>query len=99
MRFILAPLIVFLALAGPASAGGEWRGGDDVYAQEGPAFYANGCFWRGGVRHCSSYCYLEINGKHYCHERESIAFPQGDPYANERPTVEEIYRGPRPAYR
>ena len=53
-------------------------------------------YWRGGVRYCSQYCYLEINGKRYCHVRESVAFPQGDPYAQERPTVEEIYRRPHP---
>jgi hypothetical protein len=99
MRFIVTQLIMVLALAGPAAAGGEWRGSDDLYASEGPAFYAKGCFWRAGVRYCSSYCYLEINGKQYCHQRERVAFPQGDPYANERPTVEEIYRGPRRPYR
>jgi hypothetical protein len=95
MRFIFSSLIVALALTGPARAGGEWRGGDDAFAEERPPFHAKGCYWRGGVRHCSSYCYLEIDGKRYCHVRESVAVPQGDPYAQERPTVEEIYRRPR----
>lgn len=98
MRFIVRHLCLVFLLAGPAQAGGEWRGGEDSFADEAPAFYAKGCYWRGGVRHCSSYCYVEINGKRYCHIRESGAFPQGNPYAQERPTVEEIYRRPR-AYR
>ena len=63
-----------------------------------PLGYANGCYWHSGVRYCSSYCYVEINGKRYCNKRESEAVPQGDPYRVERPTVEEIYRRPR-AYR
>ena len=95
MRFMVRHLIFLLAFAGPAQAGGEWRGGEDPFADEGPAFYARGCYWRGGVRYCSQYCYLEINGKRYCHKRERVAVPQGDPYAQERPTVEEIYRRPR----
>ncbi len=97
MRFIVVHLIVLLAFACPAQAGGEWYGGDgEPFPDEGPAFYAKGCYWRGGVRYCSQYCYQEINGKRYCHVRESVAFPQGDPYSPERPTVEEIYRRPRP---
>ena len=63
MRFIVRHLILLLAFAGPAHAGGEWRGGDDPFVDDEPAFYAKGCYWRAGIRHCSQYCYLEINGK------------------------------------
>jgi hypothetical protein len=99
MRFIVRHLILLLAFAYPAQAGGEWRGGDDPFIDDEPAFYAKGCYWRAGTRYCSQYCYLEINGKRYCHERERVAVPQGDPYALERPTVEEIYRRRPHSYR
>jgi hypothetical protein len=99
MRYITGQLILLLTLAGPALAGGEWRGGYDPNVVDEPAFYAKGCYWSRGVRHCAYYCYVEINGKHYCHERERHAVPQGDPYAEERPTVEDIYRHKQRAYR
>jgi hypothetical protein len=89
-------VLLGLAFAGSAQAGGEWQGGKDGFAaDEAPLFYAKGCYWRRGTRYCSSYCYIEINGKHYCNRRESEAVPQGDPNHHERPTVEEIYRRPR----
>jgi hypothetical protein len=88
---IAALLILF---AGPAQAGGEWLGEGESYRQEGPTSFARGCYWRRGERYCSTYCYLEINGKRYCNQRESEAVPQGDPYKPVRPTVEELYRQP-----
>jgi hypothetical protein len=103
MSFIFRIFIVMLAFAGAAQAGGDRRGGskDGGYAEgfdagAGLPYYAKACYWHHGVRYCSLYCYVEINGKHYCHERESQAVPQGDPYRPERPTVEDIYRRQRP---
>lgn len=98
MRSILAGALLVFVLAGPAWAGGEWRGGEQGFTGERPLLYAKGCYWRRGTRHCSQYCYVEINGRHYCNQRESEAFPQGDPYRQERPTVEEIYRRPRASH-
>jgi hypothetical protein len=60
-----------------------------------PALYARGCYWHRGTRHCSQYCYVEINGRRYCNPRESEAVPQGDPYQPVRPAVEDMYRQPR----
>lgn len=92
----IAPIFVsILILSSSAGARGEWFGGKDRVAAQKPLLYANGCYWHRGVRYCSSYCYVEINGKRYCNTRESEAFPQGDPYAAVRPTVQEIYRRPR----
>jgi hypothetical protein len=96
MRIVGPTAILLLALAGPADAGGEWRGDAATgYGDSGPSFYARGCYWRRAVRYCSSYCYQEINGNRYCNQRESEAVPQGDPYRAERPTVEDVYRAPR----
>jgi hypothetical protein len=95
MRLIFWIGIAMLACAGGAQAGGEWRGDEQLVTPERPYLYAKGCYWHRGVRYCSSYCYVEINGKHYCRQRESEAYPQGDPYAQGRPTVEQIYRQPR----
>jgi hypothetical protein len=93
MRCILAIAILLPFLVVSAHAGGEWYGGrDDGLADGGPTSYAKGCYWRRGVRYCSSYCYLEIDGNRYCNRRESEAVPQGDPYRVERPTVEDVYR-------
>jgi hypothetical protein len=95
MRIIGWTAILLLALAGRAYAGGEWYGDATTGYSDGPAYYAKGCYWRRGVRYCSSYCYQEINGNRYCNRRESEAVPQGDPYRAERPTVEDVYRAPR----
>lgn len=99
MGVMVRVLVLLLAGIGAAQAGGEWRGGEDAFIADGPVAYAKGCYWHRGTRYCSSYCYLEVNGKHYCHERESQAVPQGRLYHQERPTVEEVYRQPRGTYR
>jgi hypothetical protein len=98
MKLITCLFVLLLLCAGPAQAGGEWRGDGEAYHEARPTSFARGCYWRRGTRHCSTYCYEEINGKVYCNERESEAVPQGDPYKIERPTVEDIYRRPRRSY-
>ena len=100
MTLISRIAILLLAFAGPAWAGGEWRGSekDPFITREGPLAYANGCYWHRGVRYCSSYCYMEVNGRYYCQSRESEAVPQGRLDSHERPTVREIYRYPRRPY-
>jgi hypothetical protein len=101
MGTIVRVFIAMLALAGAAQAGGE-RGGskDGAFADapfaDRPHYYAKACYWHRGTRYCRLYCYVEINGNHHCQERESQAVPQGDPYRPVRPTVEDIYRRPRP---
>ena len=95
MRIIGWTALLLLALAGAAHAGGDWHGDVNAGFSDGPTSYAKGCYWRRGVRYCSSYCYQEINGNRYCNQRESEAVPQGNPYRAERPTVEDVYRAPR----
>jgi hypothetical protein len=95
MSFVFRMAVVMLALAGAAQTG-AWAGAKDGYDADGPLYYAKACYWHRGTRYCRLYCYVEINGKHYCHERESLAVPQGDPYRPERPTVDDIYRRQRP---
>jgi hypothetical protein len=95
-RIFGAVLLAIMSSAASAHAGGgEWHGGKDAFASGGPVLYARGCYWHRGVRRCSQYCYVEITGKRYCKEREAEAVPQGDPYAYERPSVDQIYRRPR----
>jgi hypothetical protein len=36
-----------------------------------------GCVWYRQRLDCSRYCYVEVNGKRYCREREREAYPQG----------------------
>lgn len=97
MSIIFRVFICLLAFAGAAEAGGDWGGSKDGgYLEGGPPLYAKACYWHRGIRFCRLYCYVEINGKHYCHERESHAVPQGDPYSPERPTVDDLYRRQRP---
>lgn len=57
-----------------------------------------GCYWERGRRWCSSYCYWEVDGRRYCHERERRAHPQGDPTFRPYPPEPPIYVRP-PAYR
>ena len=98
MSFIFRIFVLILICASTAQAGGEWGSTKDGFIEGGPGLFARGCYWHRGVRYCSQYCYVEINGKRYCKERESEAVPQGDPYRRERPTVDDIYRGPRRYY-
>lgn len=48
---------------------------DDVYVAEG-----RGCTWSRGAMTCSRYCYMEVDGRRYCHPRSGAAFPQALPY-------------------
>lgn len=54
-----------------------------------------GCYWYRGRRHCSRYCYLEVDGIRYCQRRERDAVSQAPfslfepPFAVEPPR----YRG------
>lgn len=35
-----------------------------------------GCYWFRERQYCSRYCYLEVDGRRYCRERERLAYPQ-----------------------
>lgn len=52
-----------------------------------------GCYWYRGREFCSRYCYLEINNKRYCVERERNAVSQApiDRFLGPAPGVH--YRG------
>ena len=36
-----------------------------------------GCYWKLRRQYCSRYCYYEVNGRRYCHNRAREAYPQG----------------------
>ena len=42
-----------------------------------PETEAVGCYWKHGRQFCSRYCYWEVNGRRYCHDRAREAYPQG----------------------
>lgn len=62
----------------------------------GPSFWGDqrGCYWRRGTRFCSRYCYWEVDGRRYCHEKERVAHPQGDPWFLPYPPEPPIYLRP-----
>jgi len=63
-------LLVFGASAwvAQASAGGR--------AVENPQWHdSKGCYAFRGRITCSRYCWRDLNGHRYCHERESLAYP------------------------
>lgn len=91
-----AACAVFAVLGCAASAR---AGGDLIEAEErAPVacpmlISAEGCYWNRGRRYCSRYCYIEVNGRRYCNQRQSEAVPQA---GCEEPEVPElIYRRPR----
>lgn len=45
-----------------------------------PHLEAHGCYFYRGRRHCGRYCYIEVNGKRYCREREREDYPQGEAF-------------------
>jgi hypothetical protein len=73
--FVLTMVVIgSAALAWDAEAGTRYARApqpDDVYVAEG-----RGCYWYRGAMTCSRYCYLEVDGRRYCRERSSEAFPQ-----------------------
>lgn len=77
----IAAVVALMAIWSlPADAGRRERlppppSPDDVFVAEG-----RGCTWWRGELSCSRYCYLELDGRRYCHERSSRAFPQALPY-------------------
>jgi hypothetical protein len=44
-----------------------------------------GCYWERGRQYCSRYCYVEIDGRRFCHERLRDAHSQA-PVNDWRPT-------------
>lgn len=88
-RFTVARIagaaVALVCLTAAAEAGGKMR------AEYGrPAVYAEGCYWDRGERYCSRYCYIEVNGHRYCHQRRREAVPQA---GEDVPPPERRYRG------
>lgn len=52
-----------------------------------------GCYWYRGRYFCARYCYLEVDGKRYCVERERQAHSQ----AAERDDDDELRQSRRPS--
>ena len=69
-------------------------GGPSAPGQAGFWGDQRGCYWRRGVRHCSQYCYWEIDGRRYCQDRERIAVPQGNAWFVPYPPEPPIYLRP-----
>lgn len=90
---VAAVLVALLANSLDASAHGmrKPRG-----SYEGTWFFGDerGCYWVRGRRYCGRYCYWEVNGRRYCHDRERLAEPQGDPTYVPRRVEPPIYIRP-----
>lgn len=69
MLWSRATAVVFLVLlTTPASAAGV--------RNQGPTWdEARGCYAYRGRMHCSRYCWRDMNGHRYCHERAREARP------------------------
>jgi len=66
LQMSVAALFLSLsASAAPAQSGPPiLPGGDGVTPVRGV-----GCYWEWGRLYCSRYCYVEVNGRQYCHPR------------------------------
>jgi hypothetical protein len=75
-------LAVTIAMAGFAAASAA-----DAHRLARPYYWdgpeASGCYFSRGEMFCGRYCYIEINGKRYCQQRERNAYPQGEVYIEE----------------
>ena len=74
-----AILVVLAVLAAAPQAAAETIRRQRVVIVTLPDTEAVGCYWKLGRRFCSRYCYWEVNGRRYCHERAREAYPQGPP--------------------
>ena len=91
-----AGLCIAVLLATFSSARAEWQG-DPYAAPAGPsapafdgALEARGCYWYRQRQTCGRYCYVEVNGKRYCQERQHDAHPQA-PEGESAIVVPETY--------
>jgi hypothetical protein len=90
--------LALLGIAAPALAGGDLAGYERRPAGACPMLLsAEGCYWNRGERYCSRYCYIEVNGSRYCHQRQSEAVPQAG--CDEPDVPEPVYRRPRHNHR
>lgn len=72
---VVAATLVGIALPAGSSAEGFGSGPPEVVVP----VRAVGCYWEWGRMYCSRYCYVEINGRQYCHSRLRHARPQALP--------------------
>jgi len=56
------------------------------------SLYAVGCYWYRGHHYCNRYCYREIDGYHYCHNRRWQAGTQAPPPIGVTPSGSPVYR-------
>jgi len=77
---MIRPLVALMSLAVLTAAptavlagdhGGRYRGAPPEWDE------AIGCYAFRGRMTCSRYCWRDINGRRYCHERERYAYPHG----------------------
>jgi hypothetical protein len=58
--------------------------------------YGVGCYWFQGHQYCNRYCWREIDGHRYCHDRLRRAGTQAPPPAGIIPPGSPLYQqGPR----
>ena len=74
---------LLLSAAGPVQAGDWNRGPHEEWrrrSHEVPGYdhapEARGCYWHRQRQYCSRYCYVEVDGRRFCQERQRHAFPQ-----------------------
>src|SRR5262245_49733817 len=65
MRRVLVLLAVVQGMLGFAPPAGAQNNGPVPPGQ----IYGRGCYWFRGHHYCNRYCYLEIDGYHYCQRR------------------------------
>ena len=84
LRIKTAVLSAFLlSAAAPADAGDSNRGPHQEWrrrSHEVPGYdhapEARGCYWYRQRQYCSRYCYVEVDGRRFCRERQWRAYPQ-----------------------
>lgn len=75
----LARCVLTIAAMWPVAGHAEPYRQPSRYMIAGPPTEAIGCYWKNQRVWCSRYCYWEINGQRYCHEREREAHSQAPP--------------------
>ena len=78
MHYLTLALVIIGALSSDAVAGESRRRDQQLpIIIEAPSEPEKiGCYWERGREFCSRYCYIEVNNRRYCREREREAYSQ-----------------------
>ena len=81
------PLLAAFSVLLPAAASAHSR-----FPPRPGHVYGVGCYWYRGHHYCNRYCYREIDGFHYCHNRRRHAGSQAPPPEGVTPRGSPVYR-------